>query len=231
MIIQSSRAFVRVAIAGFVMSCASGCAVASSGDAEPVLDTAAQALTPVRIPNPNAPYFIDVTANGTGCPAGTWDAAIADDGETFTLRFSAYEASLAPGAAIAVKDCQLAIKLHSPQGLSYSVSELFYSGYASLDSVGMSARQTARYYFQGDPLTNTNARTDLTGPIDDDFVYHDSVGVADLVWSACGAQRDLNVSTRMILNNNRRKTGSGYMNTSAVDGSISLQFRLSWRTC
>jgi Domain of unknown function (DUF4360) len=229
--IQSSRSLIRFAIAGVVMFCASGCAVASSSDAGPALDTTTQALTPVRVPNPNAPYFIDVTANGTGCPAGTWDASIAADGETFTLRFSSYEASLVPGVAMAVKDCQLAIKLHSPQGLSYSVSELFYSGYASLDSVGMTARQTARYYFQGDPLTNTNARTDMTGPFDDEFVYNDAVGVADLVWSACGAQRDLNVGTRMILNNNRRKTGSGYMNTSAVDGSISLKFRLSWRTC
>src|SRR4051812_36672539 len=25
------------------------------------------------VPDPNAPYFATVTANGTGCPAGTWD--------------------------------------------------------------------------------------------------------------------------------------------------------------
>jgi hypothetical protein len=208
----------------------SGCAAAPVSSSDEVGMTAA-ALTPVVVPNPNAPYFISVTANGTGCPVGTWDAAVADDGETFTVRFSAYEASISPGAARSIKDCQLAIKLNSPQGLSYSVSKLFYSGYAALDTAGMTARQTASYYFQGNPLASSDGRTDLTGPTDNSFVYNDSVGIADLVWSKCGASRDLNVATRMIINNNRAKSGSGYMNTSAVDGSISLKFRLSWRSC
>jgi hypothetical protein len=185
----------------------------------------------VVLPNPNGIYFANITANGTGCPAGTWEANIDPAGETFTLTFSQYETSLSPGQRISVKDCQLGIKLHSPQGLSYSISSFFYSGYAYLDSVGMSGRQTAKYYFQGNPIDGLEARTDLVGRFDDAYTYEDSVPVVDLVWSPCGSDRMLNVSTRVITINNPGKTGTAYMNTLAVDGSVQLKFRLSWRTC
>jgi hypothetical protein len=190
--------------------------------------TSSQALD---LRNPNGAYFARVTANGTGCPRGTWDAAIGPDGQTFTVRFSAYEVSVSPGQLLAVKDCQLAIALHSPQGLSYSVSELYYSGYGFLDQRGMTGRQTAKYYFQGNPLASTDGRSDLSGPMDSTYTYNDTLGIADLVWSKCGVDRDLNVQTRIVLQNNRDKRGTGYLNTSAVDGNITLRFRLFWRTC
>lgn len=127
-------------------------------------DTTTQDLgAAVNVPNPSGSYFASVTANGTGCPAGTWDAAISSDGQTFTLRFSQYETSLNPGQVIAAKDCQLAIKLHSPQGLSYSVSSFYYSGYGFLDAPGMTGRQTAKYYFQGNPVASSENRSDLVG--------------------------------------------------------------------
>jgi hypothetical protein len=199
----------------------------TEGQAEPVGSTNQELI----LPNPNGIYFANITANGTGCPAGTWEANIDPAGETFTMTFSQYETSLSPGQRISVKDCQLAVKLHSPQGLSYSISSFFYSGYAYLDSVGMSGRQTAKYYFQGNPIDGIEARTDLVGRFEDEYTYQDSVPLPDLVWSPCGSERLLNVSTRVITINNPEKTGTAYMNTLAIDGSVQLKFRLSWRTC
>ena len=176
-------------------------------------------------------YFASVTANGTGCPRGTWDVNIDPAGETFTLTFSAYETTVSPGQLIAVKDCQIGIKLHSPQGLSYSVGDFFYTGYAFLDSAGMVGTQTAGYYFQGNPVNSTSARSDLRGPFDDNYVFQDQIGLPDLVWSPCGTDRMLNIPTRIIARNNAAKTGTGYMNTLAVDGSVQLVFSLRWRVC
>jgi Domain of unknown function (DUF4360) len=209
---------------------ATGCVNADVDAASPSeeLQTSSEALT---VPNPNGSYFASVTANGTGCPVGSWDASIAADGQTFTVRFSAYEASVNPGILLSVKDCQLAINLHSPQGLSYSVGEIFYSGYAFLDRAGMTGRQTAKYYFQGNPVASSDGRSTLTGPKDDAYTFNDNVGIADLVWSKCGVDRNLNVQTRLTLQNDAAKSGTGYLNTSAVDGSISLKFRLFWKTC
>jgi hypothetical protein len=218
-----------VASAALVSIGAAGC----STDAEPesTIDSTEALGTAINVPNPNGAYFASVTANGSGCPAGTWDAAISDDGQTFTLRFSQYETTIDPGQAIAIKDCQLAIKLHSPQGLSYAVSSFYYSGYAFLDSSGMNAAQTAKYYFQGNPIASNENRSDLRGPLDKEYVFSDNVGTVDLVWSKCGVDRDLNVATRVLLRNNTRKTGSGYISNTTVDGSVELKFKLSWRSC
>jgi len=184
---------------------------------------------PKTLPDPGGAYFAEVSANGTGCPAGTWNTELAADGKTFTTTFSAYETGVSPYRVVSVKDCMLAIKLHSPQGLSYSVESFFYAGYAYLEP-GVSGRQTASYYFQGDPSDAREASTSLTGPHDDDYLFEDNVAVADQVWSSCGTTRDLNITTRLrLLNSNPRRTG--YMNLSAVDGSAKLVFRLAWRSC
>lgn len=181
--------------------------------------------------DPNVPYFASVTANGTGCPRGTWAANIDPKGETFTLTFSAYETMVEPGQLIKVKDCQIAVQLHSPQGLSYSIGDFFYKGYAFLDRSGMTATQTAGYYFQGNPVDAVSARTDLRGAFDAEYLFQDTIGIADLVWSPCGTDRLLNVPTRIIVKNNSSKTGTGYLNTLSVDGSLQLVFRLHWRRC
>jgi len=61
----------------------------------------------------------------------------------------------------------------------------------------------------------------------------DPIGVADLVWSPCGATRRLNANTRLVLRNNGSKTGSGYLNTESVDGEVKTQFviGLTWKHC
>jgi len=190
---------------------------------------AAPATETKTLKDPNDVYFAEVKANGTGCPKGTWNTELAADGKTFTTTFSAYEAEVNKLTAVSVKDCNLAIKLHSPQGLSYSVASFYYQGYAFL-AKGQTARQTAQYYFQGDPVNSGNARTDLKGPYDDDYLFEDNVGLKDTVWSPCGTSRDLNIVTRLRLQNSSPKQ-DGYANLSSVDGSAKLVLKLAWRKC
>lgn len=208
---------------------ASACVVGSGEEAgdTPNVGVATQKL---ELPDPNGTYFAEVIANGTGCPAGTWDTAISDDGKTFTTTFSEYEAIVEPSRTVAVKDCQLGISLHSPQGLSFSVESFYYQGYAFLEN-GVVGRQTANYYFMGNPVDHAELRTDLRGPFDDDYLFQDDVGITDLVWSPCGTDRNLNVTTRLRVQNNRQRNGTGYMNLISVDGSAQLVFRLAWRSC
>ena len=95
----------------------------------------------------------------------------------------------------------------------------------------MSASQTAKYYFQGNPIASAENRSDLRGPLDKEYVFNDAIGTLDYVWSKCGTNRDLNVATRVMLRNNPRKTGSGYISNTTIDGSVELKFRLAWRNC
>jgi len=178
----------------------------------------------------------DVDANGTGCPEGSWDASISDDGQTFTLRFNSYEASIDATQDRDVKDCRISVKLSSPEGLSYSVASFYYSGYVFLETADMRASYTARYSFLEDPRTARNADKDiLTGPRDESFTFASD---PQPIWSPCGGSSTLNIDTRVTVINNRQRTGSAFMNNSAIDGtvgnddgSLAMTWKLGWRKC
>ena len=188
-------------------------------------DLAQQSVTP----DPNGTYFADVTANGTGCPQGTWNTRISRDGLVFTTTFSAYEARVGSQSSVAVRDCQLAIRLHTPAGRSFSVQSFSYTGYAFLQQ-GVIGRQLATYYFQGQPVQTPSGRGDLVGPHDADYLFKDDVPIDDAVWSPCGVERDLMINTRILLQSSS-PGASGYMNLGAVDGSSALVVKLASRRC
>jgi hypothetical protein len=215
---------------------ASGCAADNTTDTladEPMGEASSELGSTVNVPNPSGAYFASVTANGTGCPAGTWEAGISSDGKAMTVTFSQYEALVEPGQAFSIKDCTLSIDLRTPSGFSFSVSSFYYQGYAILDQPGMTAMQSAKYYFRGNPVPARELRSDMVGPYDNSYLFQDTIGIVDLVWSPCGAQRTLQAQTRLKISNNAQKSGSGYLNTTSIDTEIKsvFVFGLSWRTC
>jgi hypothetical protein len=184
------------------------------------------------VPNPNGSYFAKVTARGTGCPAGTWDAEISPDGKTFRIRFDGYQTKVDENMSIDVKDCALSIKLHSPNGLSYSVSQFYYMGYVFLEE-GVKARQNARYYFQGNPVAAEQIRADLIGPKDDTYLFEDKVGTTDtVIWSPCGVDRNLYIDTTLRLQNSTPRR-NGYVNVANVNANTETKivFNLAWKKC
>jgi hypothetical protein len=185
---------------------------------------------PEHVDAPAGVYFANITANGTGCPDGTWDVGISDDGQTFTLAFSAYEAQVAEGQAMDRKDCELVIALGSTGGLSYSVASFYYQGYILLDQ-GMDARQTASYFFDRGDNEHDQSRNDVGGPFDDSYLFQDDIPAGRQVWSPCDRAANLHVRTGIIMRNNPQNTGEGYINDSTVDGSLSIKWALNWRRC
>lgn len=170
-----------------------------------------------------APYFASIVANGTGCPAGTWDTRISDDGMHFLVTFSAFEASLTPTQNIDVVDCQLAIKLRNPEGYAFTVTYFTADGYAYLPE-GVSLRHLSTYYFQGDAVKAREERTELKGPYDDTFLIAYSVPPSNTFWSPCGVARDLNV--RMMLRLDGAKGQRAYAHIARVP-----TIALAWKRC
>lgn len=175
-------------------------------------------------PAPSGFYVSDVKANGTGCPPGTWKTELSADGKHLAVRFSSYELDLTSDEAIAVADCSLAFELHTPPNVSFSLARAEYRGNADLEA-GVVARQTAQYYFQGDPVSGGEARAELRGPFDDDFVLTNEIAKGDAVWSPCGVERDLNVITRLRLQNGEPRA-TGYL---VLDRVLDVEF--ATRSC
>jgi hypothetical protein len=191
---------------------------------------------PETVTPPQDVYFASISANGTGCPDGSWDVGISDDGQTFTLAFSAYEAQLDVGQAVDMKDCTLAINLASKTnataGLSFAVASFYYQGYILLDQ-GMVGRQTASYYFdeEGDHGEHDQSQNNVPGPFDNSYLFQNDVAPGRQVWSRCGASDTLHIKTQIMLRNNPQNSGEGYINNSTVDGSLSFKWALNWRHC
>jgi hypothetical protein len=220
-----------ISLAALACMSATGCAGEPSSSDESMGNSTQALGSTIDVPNPSGTYFASVTANGTGCPAGTWDASISPDGKAFTVTFSSYEAIVSPGQAFSIKDCTIGIDLRTPAGISFAVTSFHYQGYAILDSGGMNAQQSAKYYFMGNPVPGVEQKSNMDGPYDDSYLFSDDIGIASLVWSPCGTSRRLNALTRLVLKNNAAKTGSGYLNTSSTDGEVVFEFGLTWRAC
>lgn len=181
------------------------------------------------IPIPQNAYFAKVDANGTGCPEGTWDVALSEDGETFTLRFNAYEAMVTAGVPQDIKDCQVDIKLDSPEGTQFAVAQFHYQGYVFLEKEGMKARQTAKYFFNRQ-RENAADRNEVTGPKDESYIFSDEIQPNRRVWSPCRRDDTLHIKTRLVMKNTRDNSGEGYINSAVLDGTL-VQWKMKFRRC
>ena len=89
----------------------------------------------IEVPNPSGAYVAKITANGTGCPPGSWDANISEDGKAFTVTFNSYEAIVNPGQSFSIKDCTLGLDLKTPQGFSFAVTSFPGLSYYSISAI------------------------------------------------------------------------------------------------
>jgi hypothetical protein len=231
-----ARRFVTFALATlpFLVTFASGCAAPASNedDAEGSSELNARGV----VTQPDGGYIADVTAAGSGCPAGSWSAAISPDGQTFTLYFSAYEARVVPGQSFDMKQCVINIGMRDPGGrpLSFVVGSIYHQGYLLLDQPGMRASRNAIYAFGGTGGGRGTAspppqHREIPGPYDSSYVQGDDVFAGR--WSPCSAINNLVINTSLMLQNNPQRTGSGYVNRATVDGALTLAFRLDWHRC
>src|SRR4051812_42448781 len=97
------------------------------------MPTAANAATVT--PPPSSIAIDVVTANGSGCPAGTAAVAVSPDKSAFTVTYSNYLAQAGAGTRPTDfrKNCQLNLNVHIPGGFTYAVTEADYRGYAHLE--------------------------------------------------------------------------------------------------
>ncbi len=181
---------------------------------------------------PSGRITIDlVTVNGSGCPKGT-AISVSPDNTTFFVAYSDYLAVAGAGSAPTEfrKNCQLNVLVHVPQGFSFGIAQATYSGFASLDA-GASAVQRANYYFAGQTPTAVVTHS-LTGPFEDDWTNTDSADVATIVWSPCGASKNLNINTELrVLQGSSSADSTNWIAMDTTHANIQNIFNFAWKRC
>lgn len=184
-------------------------------------------------PPPSGPVTVDVvTVNGSGCPAGTTAVDVASDNTAFTVTYSTYLAQTGPQSAPTDirKNCQLALRVHVPQGFTFAIAQADYRGFADLAS-GATGMEQANYYFQGTAPTARVAHK-FSGPFENDWETVDSTDAASLVFEPCGVDRLLNVNTELrVAAGSSDPSDTSFMTMDSTDGSIHTTYHFAWLQC
>jgi hypothetical protein len=171
-----------------------------------------------------------IQARGTGCPHGTVEGFLSDDGSLFGLSFPAFTAEAGFGLPLSMsrKNCQLLIDLEVPRGFSFSLMDIQYQGYVEMP-FGSEGFLRTNYFFTGDSESVGFSAT-LRGPLFGDFVAEETTGIATTGgWSSCEAERALNINTSIGIT--RVRGGFAMISVDSMTGSLNQLFRLKWRRC
>jgi hypothetical protein len=182
-------------------------------------------------PNPNEVYIANYQYTGNGCQNGSVATLLSGDAKVLTLLFDSFlvEARGGPwgGSTRMQKSCKVDIQLQVPQGYSYAIFNVNTRGFASLSNHDAEARLASRYAFGTRSLEL--GRVDMRGPYTGDYDSNRSAPLESLVWSACGENRMLTLTTDIEAK--ARSLARAMLTVDSVDASITQEYGIRWRTC
>jgi hypothetical protein len=137
------------------------------------------------------------------------------------------------------------VALAHDQGFQFSVDNVFFGGFADLDS-GVKATQQITYNFYGgisplpqqmfivllkyptDSETDTLAAT-LSGPLNSDYRISDTQASEVIEWSPCGSYWIIWIDTEILLT--ASNNAAGEISVDNIDGWIEFLVGIQWQAC
>jgi hypothetical protein len=179
--------------------------------------------------DPNDIYLGEPGYGGSGCPDGTVSAILSPDAKTLSILFDEYYAETERGKTRARAACNVAVPVHVPQGLSISLVEVDYRGYAEIPSGGRGEFRV-EYFFAGQRGPSRTAR--FRSNYMDDFLIEDNLLIGATVWSPCGADVILRSNSSLIAQKRSRNSEpEAFMVVDSADFEAGIQYQLQWRRC
>jgi hypothetical protein len=196
-----------------------------------VLTAAAPAPEPGDEPDWSKVLIEGITYAGSGCKAGSVAISKTNDWKTVTLAFDDYIASIGPGEQFVNrrKNCNINVKLHYPQGYSYTLYQTDYIGHAELEDT-VTGKQQSTYWFAGYPDKKAILKSYFNGPLSKNYEFTDLLANEACVWSPCGASTTLNIDTELLLEAKDKKK-SGFLTTDVIDHKVKQIYGFKWKKC
>lgn len=179
---------------------------------------------------PSDRITLEVTANGSGCKAGTVQTYVDRDNNGFRAYFDELAAMVGDGAPSTAirRNCQFNLRVSGvPDGYQYAVADAHLRGYAYI-SAGATGLQRTNYYFQGSSETVSRERK-ITGPYSDFWTQRDR---GPIIWSPCRVQRNANINMELRVSPGAdRPAPVSFMSMTSWEHRVFARFRLAWRSC
>ncbi|WP_433796937.1 DUF4360 domain-containing protein [Actinoplanes sp. CA-252034] len=189
--------------------------------------TAAVPSSAASAPPPGKVTVAIVSANRSGCPAGTADVTAPAKGTSFKVTYRAFTASAGAGASPLDfrKNCQIALAVSGRKGWTWAISRIANSGSATLRS-GASGTQVTSFYWAGDSRTGRVAQS-FTGPVTGPWQRSRKIAEKARIYQPCGQRRHLNVNLELRV---RSGSASG-RSVLTLDSTTGSTFGLVWKKC
>lgn len=167
--------------------------------------------------------------NGTGCPTGTAAAALSPDQKSLSILFDQFvvNAGGRDTARIGRKNCNIAIPVHVPQGMSISIFQIDYRGFNSLP-YGAYSVFNVEYFFAGSRGPDYSKQ--WNGPVVSDYLLRNTLAANSVIWSPCGEDVILRANTRMTVNNSNQNE-EAMSTVDSTDINTGLVFNIRWKDC
>ncbi|GBG85149.1 hypothetical protein CBR_g39715 [Chara braunii] len=165
---------------------------------------------------------------GTGCPPGSADGLISEDGQTLTVIYSKYTVFTPGRLEDRRKLCQVAVNLIYPEGLTFTLGTVTFRGYAQFEEDVTGAVAAAYYFAEG----TVRAVHNMPPPVEGNFEFTDKF--VDLVFAPCGSttvKLNINSEARVVPPPPPKNNNTGLITVDSTDLSFRQIFSLTWNAC
>lgn len=194
------------------------------------------------------PYGVhvdNISAVGSGCPAGTYSATISPDGQAFSLLLDQFFAESTMQNPIARLMCELKVNFRVPAGWTFAVLSADYRGFAYAEA-GTVAVHQALYSFDGSRPRNERPgyqdggsysfrMQEFHGPYNNNYSIRHELDPRIAPWAPCRNEstQTLFLTTFLMARNlNLSSLITSQISLDSIDGHAqSQQYRLAWKRC
>jgi len=198
-----------------------------------------------------------VSYAGTGCPVGSVQTDVSEDGMAMTMMFSEFKAEVnanttpsggRPGNGGGmfgrnredIKNCQLRLRVAVPKGFAPAVQAVETRGFVNLENKGMWATISSQIGISSRPgfipggYRGTD-REEFIGPLARDFMFAASIrNHSGFFGQSCSKQGEVEIIIFEKIGvkvQNHTVKGSGLLTVDTVDGLLKQTLRLDYRKC
>ncbi len=169
------------------------------------------------------------TYSGSGCPEGTASAVLSPDQKTMSLLFDQYKAEVGgtTGRALDRKKCNFIIPIHVPEGISVSLFQVDFRG---LNNLPTEARTTLTVDYSFADQGGPHYSKLFVGDLNQDYLVSNTLVPEAVVWSPCGKDVNLTVSSFLKVMTNPGQEGA-MASVDSPNSKSGIIYYLQWRKC
>lgn len=175
--------------------------------------------------------FGAVTANGSGCPAGSARATASPDGKTISILFDRYSSASANKERV-VTSCNLRIPVRAPVGFRAVVTRFDFRGFAAAPVKGRAVLKAQYEVLDAKGRgggESVKRRKLFNGPIEKSFTVNSRLRAATR-FTNCGESFVIALNTKLVAMTQDPGT-TAMIQLDSVDGSQNVQYHVRWKRC